>query len=49
MKWKETGANNVLQLRCLNYSDTKWAQTWEKINMAYNNTLNYSYTRKNGF
>ncbi len=32
MKWKETGANNVLQLRCLNYCDTKWAQTWEKIN-----------------
>jgi hypothetical protein len=31
MKWKETGANNVLQLRCLNYSDTKWGQTWEKI------------------
>ena len=31
MKWKESGANNVLQLRCLNYSDTKWGQTWEKI------------------
>lgn len=31
MRWKETGANNVLQLRCLNYSDTKWEQTWDKI------------------
>ena len=32
MRWKETGANSVLQLRCLNYSDTRWGQTWEKIN-----------------
>lgn len=31
MKWKRKGAENVLQLRCLNYSDTKWSQSWEKI------------------
>ncbi|MCP3924292.1 MAG: ISKra4 family transposase [Desulfobacterales bacterium] len=31
MKWKREGAGNVLKLRCINYSDTKWAQTWAKI------------------
>ena len=32
MKWKRKGAGNVLKIRCLNYSDTKWSQSWEKIN-----------------
>lgn len=32
MKWKIKGANSVLTLRCINYSDTKWSQTWDKIN-----------------
>jgi hypothetical protein len=32
MKWKTEGANTVLCLRCFNYTDTKWAQTWDKIN-----------------
>lgn len=32
MKWKYEGAQNVLVLRCLNHSDTKWSQTWDKIN-----------------
>ena len=31
MKWKREGAGSVLKIRCLNYSDTKWAQSWEKI------------------
>lgn len=31
MKWKREGAGNVLKLRCLNYSNTKWSQSWEKI------------------
>lgn len=32
MKWKEQGAKAVLCLRCLNKSDGKWAQLWDKIN-----------------
>lgn len=32
MKWKVSGANSVLTLRCINYSDGKWSQTWDKIN-----------------
>jgi len=32
MKWKETGAQAVLCLRCLNKSDGRWTQLWDKIN-----------------
>ena len=31
MKWKEGGALVVLTLRCLNYSDGRWEQFWNKI------------------
>ena len=31
MKWKEEGASVVLTLRCLNYSDQRWEQFWNKI------------------
>ena len=32
MKWKEDGAKAVLCLRCVNKSDGKWAQIWDKFN-----------------
>lgn len=32
MKWKEKGATAVLRLRCVNKSDGKWSQIWDKIN-----------------
>ncbi len=32
MKWKEKGAAAVLRLRCLNYSDGRWDQFWDKVN-----------------
>jgi hypothetical protein len=32
MKWKQTGAQTVLCLRCFNYTDDKWNQFWNKIN-----------------
>ncbi len=32
MKWKDGGAKAVLCLRCLNKSDGKWSQVWDKIN-----------------
>ena len=31
MKWKHNGAQNVLALRAMNYSDDRWIQMWEKI------------------
>ena len=31
MKWKHNGAQNVLALRAMNYSDNRWFQIWEKI------------------
>lgn len=31
MKWKDDGAKAVLCLRCLNKSDGKWTQVWDKI------------------
>lgn len=31
MKWKHKGAQNVLALRAMNYSDDRWLQMWEKI------------------
>ena len=31
MKWKGEGASVVLTLRCLNYSDGRWGQFWNKI------------------
>jgi hypothetical protein len=31
MKWKDEGASVVLTLRCLNYSDGRWEQFWNKI------------------
>jgi hypothetical protein len=31
MKWKEGGASVVLTLRCLNYTDGRWEQFWNKI------------------
>jgi hypothetical protein len=31
MKWKDDGASVVLTLRCLNYSDGRWEQFWNKI------------------
>jgi hypothetical protein len=31
MKWKDEGASVVLTLRCLNYSDGRWEQFWDKI------------------
>jgi len=31
MKWKEKGASVVLTLRCLNYTDERWEQFWNKI------------------
>lgn len=31
MKWKDEGASVVLALRCLNYSDGRWEQFWNKI------------------
>jgi hypothetical protein len=32
MKWKEAGAKAVLCLRCINKTDGKWLQLWDKIN-----------------
>jgi Zn-finger protein len=32
MKWKDAGAKAVLCLRCINKSDGKWTQLWNKIN-----------------
>ena len=32
MKWKEKGAAAVLRLRCLNYSNGRWDQFWDKVN-----------------
>jgi len=32
MKWKDAGAKAVLCLRCINKSDGKWSQVWDKIN-----------------
>ncbi len=32
MKWKDAGAKAVLCLRCINKSDGKWSQLWDKIN-----------------
>ena len=32
MKWKDKGAASVLRLRCLNYSNGRWSQFWDKIN-----------------
>jgi len=32
MKWKEAGAKAVLCLRCINKSDGRWTQLWDKIN-----------------
>ena len=32
MRWKEDGAKTVLRLRCINQSDGKWSQVWNKIN-----------------
>lgn len=31
MKWNNHGASVVLTLRCLNYSDGRWEQFWDKI------------------
>lgn len=31
MQWKEDGATVVLTLRCLNYSEGRWEQFWQKI------------------
>jgi len=31
MKWKDEGASVVLTLRCLNHSDGRWGQFWNKI------------------
>lgn len=31
MQWKEEGAAVVLALRCLNYSEGRWEQFWQKI------------------
>jgi hypothetical protein len=31
MQWKEEGASVVLALRCLNYSEGRWEQFWQKI------------------
>jgi len=31
MKWKDDGGSIVLTLRCLNYSDGRWEQFWNKI------------------
>ena len=31
MKWQNHGASVVLTLRCLNYSDGRWEQFWDKI------------------
>jgi hypothetical protein len=31
MKWKEKGAAAVLSLRCLSYTNDRWAQFWSKI------------------
>lgn len=31
MKWKDEGASVVLTLRCLNYSNGRWDQFWNKI------------------
>jgi hypothetical protein len=31
MKWKEPGAAAVLSVRCLTYTDDRWAQFWGKI------------------
>lgn len=31
MKWKEKGASVVLTLRCLNYTEGRWGQFWDKI------------------
>lgn len=31
MKWKHQGAQSVLALRAINYSDNRWFQMWEKI------------------
>ena len=31
MQWKDEGAAVVLTLRCLNYSDGRWQQFWQKI------------------
>jgi hypothetical protein len=32
MKWKDKGAASVLRLRCLNYSNGRWSQFWDKVN-----------------
>ena len=31
MKWKKQGAQTVLCLRSLNYSENRWNQFWEKV------------------
>jgi hypothetical protein len=42
MKWKNEGASVVLTLRCLNYSDGRWEQFWQKID-RYGLSLASSY------
>jgi hypothetical protein len=32
MKWSDSGAKNILILRCFNETDGKWKQFWNKIN-----------------
>ena len=31
MRWKDHGASVVLTLRCLRYTDGRWAQFWQKV------------------
>lgn len=31
MRWKDQGASTVLSLRCLNYTENRWGQFWDKI------------------
>ena len=33
MRWKEQGAATVLSLRTLNYSEGRWNQFWQKIDV----------------
>jgi hypothetical protein len=36
MRWSDSGAKNVLVLRCFNETDGKWKQFWDKISkMGY--------------
>jgi hypothetical protein len=32
MRWSDSGAKNILILRCFNETDGKWKQFWDKIN-----------------